>query len=405
MRTALSLFAAFSFFVISLSCYAAEGTATASTSGATSGGLGNFGALPFQFSVFARGGYDDNISTSSINPDKSWFTNLGAAATYHFGSARTRLDLSAGGGVTYYFDSATTDNLDKNGYLSFSLTHKASTRLALKAIVYAAYQQEPDFGLSLGVNRRSGSYFYSNDKFTATYLWAPRFSTATSYSLGVVQYDSTAIGLFEDRTEHTIANEFQFLVWPTTAAVAEYRFGIVSYDNINRDSTSHFALAGFNHNFSPRFDISFRGGAEFRDYDVTGEQTSPYFEGTVNYALGKDTTVSWTNRYAIEQADVLLNPSRTTFRTGLRAKHNFTARIAGVLNAYYENDAYDALNSPPTVSPAFKEDSFDVELTARYTLNRYFAFEGGYTHTEVFSDDVFREYSRNRVFAGLNLTF
>lgn len=368
-------------------------------------GTGNFAGPPFLISVSVRGGYDDNVNTTRINRQESWFTNAGVSLAYTFGSPRTRLDLSAGGGVTYYVEDVNGDDYDTNFYLSLSLVHKATPRLTVSAVAYATYQEEPDFSLALGLNRRSGNFFFTRDKVTVSYLWTPRFSTATSYTLGVVRYDNSSVGFFEDRIENTVGNEFRFLLWPTTTLVGEYRFQIVSYDDIPRDSTTHFVLAGFDHSFSPRLDMSFRGGAEFRDYDNNGDLSSPYFEGTLNYALGKDTTIAWTNRYAIEESDVLLNQSRRTFRTGLRLKHDFTPRITSMLGAYYEHDEYDGINTPMVVSSPFDEDAFDIALTVRYAVTRYFAIEAGYNHTEVLSDVFLREYSRNRYFAGVNLTF
>ena len=258
---------------------------------------------------------------------------------------------------------------------------------------------------SLGLDRRSGNYFYTNDKFTVSYQWTPRFSTATSYTLGALHYDNSAVGLFEDRIENTFGNEFRFLLWPTTTVVAEYRYEIVSYDDISRDSTTHFVLAGFDHNFSPQLNMSFRGGAEFRSYETGGDLSSPYFEGTLNYNLGKNTSLGWTNRYAIEEPDVLLNPSRTTFRTGLTLKHDFTARITGSLAAYYAHEVYDAVNAPSTISPGFNEDSFDLALSVRYAITRYFAIQAGYDYTDVISGISSFEYSRNRIFAGVDVTF
>jgi len=374
----------------------------------TDTGTGIFSRLPFHVSVSARGGYDDNVFTSDVVRMESWFTNFGAAATYEFGSPRTQLSLGVGGGATYYFDRP-GDDFDPNVYLNLSLTHKASPRLTFAAQVYATYQAEPDFSLALGLNRRSGNFFYTQDKFTATYLWTPRFATATSYTLGAVRYDDNETAFFEDRFENTFGNEFRFLLWPTTTVVAEYRFQMISYDDIDRDSGTHFFLGGFDHTFNPRFNASFRGGVEYRDYcnnDLGNDQTAPYFEATLNYAIGKTTTVAWTNRYAIEEPDVLLNPSRTTFRTGLRAKHDFTPRISGTLGAYYQHDTYDDVNTLMVMSPGFDEDSFDVAVTARYAVTRIFAIEAGYNHTEVMSDAaLFRDYSRNRVWAGVNLAF
>ena len=77
--------------------------------------------------------------------------------------------------------------------------------------------------------------------------------------------------LFEDRFENTVGNEFRFLLYPTTTVVGEYRFQIVTFDNIARDSMSHFALAGFDQRFSPRLDSSLRGGVEFRSYEENTE--------------------------------------------------------------------------------------------------------------------------------------
>jgi hypothetical protein len=377
------------------------------TAGASSGettGLGVFSSLPFVVTATVRGGYDDNIATTHTNEQDSYFINAGAAATYTMGNPRTRVDLTLGGGVTYYFHHIPgSDDYEPNVYVGLSLTHKATPRLLLAATAYAAYQQEPDFSLGLGLNRRSGNFFYTQDKFTATYIWTPRFSTATSYTLGAVQYDSNAIGFFEDRWENTLGNEFRFLLWPTTTVVAEYRYQIISYDHINRDSMSHFALGGFDHTFNPRFNASFRGGVEFRDYDSDGSKTAPYFEGTLTYAVEKNASISWTNRYAIEEPDVLSNQSRKTFRTGLRGNYNFTPRISGILGAYYEHDAYDASTMPP--ASAFDEDAFDLSLTVRYAINRFFGVEAGYAHTEVTSDINVREYSRNRYWGGLNITF
>ena len=408
------LFLAFLSFLTVLPAVRSEvgGSSAAGTGGGESG-TGIFSGPPFLVSVSVRGGYDDNVSTSNFNRQASWFTNTGISASYSFGSPRTRFDLQAGAGVTYYLKSVAGDNYDPNLNINFSITHKATARLTLSAVVYATYQQEPDFSVGIGLNRRSGNYFYSSDKFTATYLWTPRFSTATSYTLGAVHYDNSAVSSYADRLENTFGNEFRFLLWPTTTVVGEYRFQLVSYDDINRDSTTNFVLAGFDHNFSPRLSMSFRGGAEFRSYDAGGDQSSPYFEGTLNYAVGKDTMLSWTNRYAIEEPDVPLNPSRTTFRAGLSLKHNFTARISGTLSAYYTHDDYEAITTYPfapffffpVVTPAFSEDSFDLAISVRYAVTRYLALEAGYNHSEVASDEVLREYSRNRIFAGVELTF
>lgn len=389
-----------------------DATGTTSDTMATSSdaGLGRFQDLPFHVTVSVRGGYDDNVFTSRQNPQESAFTNASIGLSYEFGNARTQLTLATGGGLTYYFDIGSDDDVDLNAYVALNVTHRATPRLSFTANVYASYQVEPDFALGLGLNRRGAGYFITNDRFSLTYLWTPRFSTLTHYTFSALAYDDDDVAFYEDRFENTIGNEFRFLLWPTTTVLAEYRFQVISYDEIERDSTSHFALAGFDHSLNPRFNASFRGGAQFRHYeDFLGlgeaDVTEPYFEGTFRYAMGKRTSIAWVNRYGIEEPDVAGSRSRITFRTGLQARHNITPRIAAGLGLYYQHDENEGSNAGIFSTPGFDEESFDLALTVRYAVTRYFAIDAGYNHTEVWSDIFLREYSRNRYFAGASLTF
>ncbi|MEY2537531.1 MAG: hypothetical protein QOG67_1271 [Verrucomicrobiota bacterium] len=398
-------------------------------------GTGIFSRLPLHVSASVRGGYDDNVNTTQFGKQDSWFTNASAILSYTLGTPRTNLTLSTTTGITYYFANV-SNQYEPDLNLSLVLTHKASPRLSFTVNAFASYQTEPDFQYGLGTNRRNGNYFSTQDKFGVTYLWTPRFSTATSYTFGAVRYDDIATGLFEDRVENTIGNEFRFLLWPTTSLVGEYRFQVVSYAHeggvivpampavfdingvlvtparpavqLQRDSTTHFLLAGLDHAFSSRITISLRGGMEIRDYyddPATGETTSPYFEGTVNYALGKDTTVAWTNRYGIEEGDVAFNPTRTTFRTGLQGTHRLASRISGTVSAYFTHDNYDSFTSGTTVNPSFTEDTVDISVSLRYAVTRYLGAEAGYNHGEVSSGSSLRDYSRNRIWGGLNFAF
>jgi hypothetical protein len=371
-------------------------------------GLGKFFKLPFHVSVSVRGGYDDNVLTATFDRQGSAFVNANIGLTYNFGSPRTTISLASSFGVTDYIDGPAGVDFDFNPNLTLSVTHKATPRLTLALTSYITYQQQPDFAVSAGLNRRSGSFFYTSDKFSAAYRWLPRFSTVTSYTFVALSYDESSVGSFEDRTEHTFGNEFRFLLWPTTSLVGEYRFGIVAYDSasiISRDSTTHYFLAGFDHSFSPRFTISTRAGVELRSYDNLGDRTDPYAEATLNYALGPHLSLTWTNRYSIEEPDVPGSPSRTTFRTGLSARYAITPRIVSALSIFWEHDDNEGSATPFGVSPSFAEDIFSVAFSLRYAINRNWGVELGYDFSDVESDIPFREYYRNRFYGGVNFQF
>jgi len=252
------------------------------------------------------------------------------------------------------------------------------------------------------------------DKFAANYVWAPRFATNTSIGIVAVQYDDMGAGFFEDRFETIFGNEFRFLLWPTTNLVGEYRFQVVDYAHADRDSTTQYLLAGFDHVFSPRLAATFRGGAQLRSYTEFGDTDSPYFEGNVNYKLGKDTAVGWNFHYGIEEGDVATNTTRKSFRTGLTGKYDITARITASMSLYFYHDNYTEstfanpiVGQPPIVSPAFSENSFAIDLSVRYAINHHLGVSVGYDHNEVTSDQLggIRDYNRNRFWGGLNFAF
>lgn len=395
---------------------AATATSTTSTDagGGNNVGIGMFSRFPLKISASVQGGYDDNVSTTDSAVLGSAFVTSGIALAYELGTPRTQMTLSSNFGFTYY-TALNTDPFEPNLNLAVALSHKVTARLTLNFEGAAAYQTEPDFQYGLGTNRRSGNYFFTQDRLGATYLWAPRFATNTSYSFAAVHYDNLASGFFENRVENTFGNEFRFLVWPTTNLIAEYRFQVVSYEHANRDSDTSYLLGGFDHAFNPRLNATFRGGAQLRDYKNFEEQDSPYFEGSVNYKLGKDTSLGWNFHYGIEEGDVATNTSRTSFRTGVNGRYDFTARINASLALYYYHDDYSSSTfpnplpgpQPPIVTPSFNEDSFSINLALRYAVTRYLGVSAGYDHNEVSSDSAanFRDYSRNRVWGGINVQF
>jgi len=378
-------------------------------------GIGRFERLPFHVSASVVFGYDDNVITALSQGNASTYIHPNVDLTYAFMDPRTTANLKAGAGFNYYFDQPSDQAYDVNVSVGLSLAHKASERLTLTADTNLNYLTEPDFSLSVG-NRRSGNYFYTVDQFKGTYEWQPRFATATSYSLLFVNYDDDVVGRFQDRSEHTFGNEFRFALQPSTILVGDVRFQIVNHTQTPtvqspQDSTSEFLLAGFEHTFNPRLNVSLRGGAQLRSYDNGGDTSEPYFESTLNYSAGKRTTISWTNHYGLEEPDLDKNQSRTTFRTGLTGTYSFTSRLSAGVSFYYLHNDY--AQGPPFIlfgfifpgAPPFEEDSVDVGLNVHYLINRDFSAVAGYQHTQIFSDMPSREYSRNRVFGGLTFAF
>ncbi len=400
---------------------------TAATTGQATSGPGVFSPTPIKLSLNILGGYDDNVNTTFGTKQGSSYTGGNLVLDYTFGDPRLQVVLNAGAGAVYYIEDVSGQNYDIDLKVALGLNYKASPRLLLGGTLLLEYLTEPNFDNPGGLNSRNGNYFYSTDTAFVTYAWSRRFSTKTSYTLEAYKYENQPVALFSDRFSHTFGNAFQFQMVPTTALVAEYRYQIINYTDegdiiipaqfnafgaqiappvrLQNDSMTHFLLAGIDHTFNPRLTASLRGGAQLRSYDSGGDRTGPYFEGTVSYAVGRRTTVSWNTRYGLEEPEIAGTQSRTTFRTGLHAKFDLTSRISSIMDAYYVHDNYHSLTTTTAPVPPFTDDTFDAGLSLRYAITPLIAVQAGYHYTDITSDVAAREYSRNRYSAGVSFTF
>src|SRR5438105_4488375 len=368
-------------------------------------GVGVFTPTPVKIYATLLGGYDDNVGTSRTSKQGSAFTAGNVILDYTFGDPRLQIILNGGAGGTYYYEQVSGQNYDIDLKGALAITYKSSPRLTLGSTLLVEYLTEPSFDAPGGLNSRNGNYLYTTDKLFVGYDWSRRFSTKTSYTFEAYNYDNSTVAVLSNRVSNTFGNEFHLQLVPTTSLVAEYRYDIVSYEDATLDSTTHFALGGIDHTFNPRLSASLRGGAEFRTYDQDGDRTAPYFEGLVTYALGKRTSVAWNTHYGLEEPEVAGSQSRTTFRTGLQTKFNLTSRISSTVDLYYVHDDYHASTSGPIITQPFSENTFDGNLSVHYAITPLIGVQAGYHYTDINSDSALREYARNRVFAGVSLTF
>lgn len=309
------------------------------------------------------------------------------------GSPRTRLNLAAGGGITYNFDRMVGSQNEESGFFALSFMHHFTKRLTLTMDALASYESQPDLSTDLGVNQAIGNYLRLTDTNSLSLLWGPRFSTITSYNFSALKYES-GIGSLQDQIEQTFGQQARFLLFPSTTIDGEYRFAIIDYTNNSPlNSTTNFFLAGFEHRFSPHLNVDFRGGIEIRSSDANGNGPAPFFESTINYQFGRRISVSWRNSYSTEESNTVGGSSGSTFRTGLSSQIRLTRRLSASL----------ALNYVP--GGGSLGDTLDVAPSVSIMINRHLFVNAGYHYTNVSSDVPFGSYSQNICFGGLNFSF
>ena len=370
-------------------------------------GLGWLPAVPIQITAGVDTGYDDNV-TASPNGKGSLFAAENIVLTYDRPGERTQFYLLGVGHFTQNFD--VTGLNEKSGNVTMALTHNFSTRLSFYASVYGTYQNQPNFQSNVGPENVVSPFFDTVDIFALTYHWSSRLSLVTSYTFERVQYFSSSNGnsqngvqntLAQNRIQNTFSEALQFSLTSRTVLVSEYRYQTINYDTAPTDSTTHFVLAGINHNLTEHFIVHLRAGESFRSLENAGDSALPNFEGSLGYVRSNH-SLNWLTSYGFEAPTAGGATTTKTLRTGLNLTYGLTSRLSSVAGVYYHHD--DNQGGTGT-SSAGTQDSFDLNLGLRYTINKHFTLHLDYNHSTLGSMGSIPGYSRNRYFGGLTYTY
>ena len=117
----------------------------------------------------------------------------------------------------------------------------------------------------------------------------------------------------QDRIDSTFGEQLVFNLTTRTGLVGEYRYETINYDTAPIDSTTHFLLAGVNHNLTEHFIVHLRGGESFRSLENAGDSALPYFEGSLDYVRSNH-SLNWVTSYGFESPTT--GDATTTRRCG-----------------------------------------------------------------------------------------
>lgn len=366
------------------------------------GAPGSFWRIPIKLSSALRQGYDSNVFTSETDPVASPYTNLALGAEYKFGGSRLQLAAQASIGATYYY-SRPGNKIDYNGGISFTADYAASSRLLISIANNSQFVPQPQLGVvGGGITNVDQGYFYQSTSIAVVYQINRRLASVTNYNLSAFYYPNQALNSYQGRIDQSLSESLQLLVLPKTSLSLIYRVNPVTYFGEDLDSFGQFVLLGINQSFNPRFSFNAQFGAEQRDNQnpVDGPSTSrnPFFESNLTYAYGPASRLVFNARYGTE-ASGLANVTQTTvLRFGLGIAHSLTRRISLSLDVNYQNRYYDQ----PQVIPDYSENVYQVNLGARFQVNRFLSVEAGYSYSQVTSPqpEQSQEYTRQIIFIG-----
>jgi hypothetical protein len=377
------------------------------SSASEAAGLGWLPAVPVQITAGVDTGYDDNV-TLQPSGEGSIFTKENVVLTYDRPGGQTQFFVVGVGRFTQYFDVSGLN--ETAGNVTLSLTHNFSSRLSFYASVYGTYQNQPNFQSNVGPENVVSPFFDTVDIFALTYHWSSRLSLVTSYTFERLQYFSSSTGnsqngvqdtLAQNRLQNTFSEALQFSLTSRTVLVSEYRFETINYDTAPTDSTTHFILAGINHNLTEHLIVHVLAGESFRSLENAGDSALPNFEGSLGYVRSNH-SLNWLTSYGFESPTASGATTTKTLRTGLNLTYGLTSRLSSVAGVYYHRDENQGGTG---TSSTGTQDSFDLNLGLRYTINKHFTLHLDYNHSTLGSMGSTPGYSRNRYFGGLTYTY
>ncbi len=357
---------------------------------------------PMAYTVGVAGGYDSlNYKGSNSSDFDSAFIQGGLGATFSDKDRVTPWSLGVDLGIVNYFDDTHRgDNTDYSARLVFDVSHAFSERLKLVDNFYISYEVEPNFGLGASTALRNGQYAYGYNNLAVSYAWSKRFSTTTSYTLDAIQYDDSRIGNFEDRMSHVASQQFAWDWTKTSKFVAEYRYRTVRYQHADTDFSSHYILAGIDKAWSERTTGSFRAGAEL--YKGTrSSETAPYFEAALHHQSSEKTHLTAFTSLGFDGSELGAYGSRYSYRLGVMAQHQLSKRFSVNGGVNYAYSTFQGVGGAADVN------EHEVSATAGlgYMLWDNISLDANYSYTLLTSDDILREYDRNRFSLGLSANF
>lgn len=367
-------------------------------------GQGHFDRKPLSFSTTVQQGYDDNIYGASGNagdpsPVKgSTFTTLSQGVDILLAQSRMGLSLQANGGGQYYYDRE-GDQLTPNGSINLLFAYKLTPRAQFSAVINGAYTTNPSLSVLNGLTQSNGKgYFTVNSKFDLLYQWTERVSTDTTYTaVGTSYSDSTNSS--SDYVTQTIGQSLRYLFTSLVTGVAEVRASQTNYDSLsNFDSKTYYLLAGADVTLSRRLTGSFRAGGTTLDYDTAGlsNQSSPYFEASMDYALSRVSAVSLNGRYGLNNSGAS-NQSGKSTRVGCSYKQTFTPKLQGTIGVNYDHD--DGSSDQSNFDNG--QDAINVTAGASYALTQKLSLFANYSRFQVYNtSDPLSENTRNMYYLG-----
>ncbi len=360
---------------------------------------------PLVFKLGASAYHDSNIFGGATGEISSMVYNVSGSLAYN-GSLTDQTFASAS------YDLSNDHIVDRPGKKNL-VSHLLNARLA------HAFSPDTNIDLSAGYNIAKNpqsllagiplntDQSFKRGSFDARYTTAagPKTGIVAKYRYINFSYDTAALAVSLDRTEHLLGLEGSYALLPETKLVAEYRYQSIGYDSgaATKDKDSNFLMGGLDYKPGENLLMSARLGFEARQREAAPNSTSPYAELSSRYTYTEGSFLATGYTYTIEEpSDVASYVDTNVNRFFVNVQHRLTGTITASGSLTYESSV---LQGRPGVHPDADEKTTRFGLGLAWQPTKNWSVTGTIDLDEVNSDDLNRGQSRHRYGVAARLTF
>ncbi len=385
-----------------------------------------------------RGFYDDNYNTANSGLG-SLGVEVSPTISLNVPLRQTDLGMRYTYGFYYYQDRQDkgVNPIDQTHQFEVWLDHKFNTRWHLNVTDSFAVGQDPELLQGSGtVLRVQGDNIANHANLTLDTQWTRNFSTSAHY--GNAWYDfsqsggsatSPSLAGLLNRVEQNLGIDLQWTLRPETVFFLGYNFSLANYTGNEdiapgnifypqnyrsdfRDSITHYAYLGLQHQFTANISGTIRAGGSYTDdiNDPLPGNTSltPYVDLSLNYTytpgsyvqLGFTHDINATQVASVNanNGEITLNQETSVVYASIN--HKFTPSLIGTVIGRVQNSQYDG-----GAVGGENDQTYGVGVNLHYQINQHFSTEIGYNYDNSVSGLTSYNYQRNRVYLGLSANY
>lgn len=244
--------------------------------------------------------YDDNVTTSKPK-DEAWGGIFGPKVAFKLPYEKSYVGADAEYVGRYYGGREANDRADNDVFVDTAMRHDFTDRLSAGLKQYFAYQQQPavtkpatpNFQKPITLDDKANYALFVNT-FGLDYRINKWLSVDATHDLEIVDFQASnkLVSSSLNEMENKLGFDVNYRMWTDTLFGVGYRFTKGDYETVDKDFTSHLVSAVLRHRMAKDVIIYGRAGYEYRapvqrKYIALSSQTV-----TLNNIPGTDVTSS-----------------------------------------------------------------------------------------------------------------